>query len=97
MQITSRLAHESVKPHKQSTKELICDGLRKLRVGGDQEQIANEIGLEPAQVWKRLNELVKDGKIFDTGITRKLKSGRQGIVWQLTEQKNYSQQSLFKV
>lgn len=79
---TSKQGEEFIKPFKQSHKQKIIDGLEKLRVGGTQEEISLCVGLREDQVWKRMNDLVKDELVFDTGITRKLKSGLQGIVWQ---------------
>ena len=80
---TSREAHEYIKPHKQSHQEKILEGLDRLKIGGTHEEIGAVAGLRPDQCWKRLSELAKEGKIFDTMITRKLKSGLQGSVWQL--------------
>lgn len=81
---TSRAAHESVKPRKPSHFEKIIEGLNKIKVGGTFEEISRSCGLSDSQVWKRLSELERGGVIFNTYITRKLKSGDKGIVWQLT-------------
>lgn len=82
---TSKAGEEFIKPHKPSHKEKILDGLGKLRIGGTYEEISLSAGMREDQVWKRMNELVKDGLVFDTGVTRKLKSGLHGIVWQSVE------------
>jgi hypothetical protein len=80
---TSKAAHESIKPCKNFYHEKIIAGLQKLKVGGNYEQVAMASEIRPDQAWRRLSELVKAGKVYDTGITRKLSSGRSGVVWQL--------------
>lgn len=87
MNPTSRAGHEHIKPFKQNHTQKILEGLERLKIGGTHEEIAVVCGLRPDQVWKRLSEAERDGKIFNTGITRKLKSGVIGSVWQLTGQK----------
>lgn len=82
---TSQAAHDSVKEHKEAMYAKIIEGLRKLRVGGHFEAIAEAAGLEPAQVWKRLPELVEQGIVYNVGTTRPTTSGRQAMVRQLVE------------
>ena len=84
---TSKAAHESMKEHKAAMYEKIIEGLNKLRVGGNFEEISSAAGLKPEQVWKRLSEMDELGITYNTGITRKLSSGRSGIVRQLTQLK----------
>jgi hypothetical protein len=79
---TSKAGEEHIKPFKPNHKQKILEGLERLRVGGTQEEIAVVCGLRADQVWKRMVDLQRDELVFDTGITRKLKSGLQGIVWQ---------------
>lgn len=79
---TSKAGEQHIKPFKPNHKQKILEGLERLRIGGNQEEISAVCGLRPDQCWKRLGEMEKDGTIFNTGITRKLKSGLQGIVWQ---------------
>ncbi len=86
--VTSRLAHESVKEHKEGMYEKIIVGLEKLKVGGHFEEIAKACGLEPAKVWKRLSEMQEKGIIFNVGITRPTSSGRQAMVRQLCSLRN---------
>jgi len=81
---TSKMGDEYIKPFKPSHKQKILEALDKLKVGGTYESIALAAGMREDQVWKRLSEAEKDGTIFNTGITRKLKSGLQGTVWQKT-------------
>lgn len=80
---TSKEAHESIKPVKQIMWSKIEAGMEKLKVGGNFEEISKAAGLEPAQTWKRLSELERNGIIFNSGITRPTSSGRKAIVWQL--------------
>lgn len=81
---TSKAAEEFIKPHKQTHYEKILAALELLRVGGTFEEISKVGGMKDSQVWKRLSELEADGKIFNTHLTRKLSSGVDGSVWQLT-------------
>lgn len=80
---TSKAGEVYIQPAKPTHKQKIVAGLDKLKVGGTYEEISLATGMREDQVWKRMNDLVKDELVFDTGITRKLKSGLQGIVWQL--------------
>lgn len=82
---TSKEAHESVKPHKEAMYEKIIEGLRKLKVGGTFEEISAAAGIEPAQCWKRLPEMVENGTVFNVGTTRTTSSGRKAMVRQLVE------------
>jgi len=79
---TSKAGEEHIKPFKPNHKQKILEALERLRVGGTQEELAAVSGLRADQVWKRMIDLRNDGSVFDTGITRELKSGLQGIVWQ---------------
>lgn len=81
--LTSKLGELHIAPFRESHKERILNALKELRVGGTHEEIARAAGLRPDQVWKRLSELERDGKIFDTKLTRKLSTGVKGIVWQV--------------
>lgn len=87
--ITSILAHESVKKAKAAMYVKIIEGMKKLRVGGNFEEIATASKLKPDQTWKRLTELVDMGICFNTGITHKTSSGRRAMVRQLTDLKNF--------
>lgn len=80
---TSKEAHDSVKDHKSVMYEKIITGLEKLKVGGTFEEIAKSSGLEPAQVWKRLPEMVEMGKVYNVGTTRSTSSGRKAMIRQL--------------
>lgn len=47
------------------------------------EQIAQDAGLEPYQVRKRLPELARNGDVRPTNETRNTESGRSERVWEL--------------
>lgn len=83
--LTSKLGEMHIAPHKESHKDKILVGLEKLKIGGTQDEIAEVTGLRTDQVWKRMVDLVRDGRVFDTGLMRKLKSGLPGIVWQISK------------
>ena len=80
---TSKAADESMDIHRTPTQNKIIEGMKKLKVGGTFEQIAESCDLKPSQVWKRLSELKDLKLIYDCNYTRKLSSGRNGIVWQV--------------
>lgn len=80
---TSKEGEEFIKPFKPTHREKIFQALKELRVGGTYEEIAQKAGMRDDQVWKRLSELERGMLIFNTSITRKLRSGVSGIVWQV--------------
>lgn len=80
---TSKAAEAYIKPYKPSHSNKIRIGLENLKVGGTFEEIALASGLEDDQVWKRLSEMERNGVIYNTGLTRRLKSGAFGTVWQV--------------
>ena len=85
---TSKAGELHIAPFKQSHKEKIVEALKKSPIGFTHEEIALECGLRPDQVWKRLSECAADGKIYDSGLTRKLKSGINGIIWKVKEEED---------
>lgn len=80
---TSTAAYESIKPARNHFYDIIVEGLTKLKVGGTSHEVAAIMGIQNAQVHKRLSELSRDGIIYNTGITRPSPSGRKCSVWQL--------------
>lgn len=78
----SKAANDFMKPIKKSYWQKILDALDELKGGGTFEELAEKADLRPDQVWRRLSELQAQGKIFNTGISRPLKSGLGGAVWQ---------------
>lgn len=49
------------------------------------EAIAAKMKVKPDRVWKRLDELRKNGFIYKPGTRKPLKSGCNGFCWALTE------------
>ena len=95
---TSKLAHNSVKEHKQVFYDKIIYALENMKIGGTSEEIASVAGIEYAQCHKRLPELVSAGKVYNVGVTRPNSSGRQAMVRQLVSFKEKPiliQQELF--
>lgn len=82
---TSKEGEQFIAPFKQSHKDRIVAALQKLPIGATHEELSDATGLRPDQVWKRLSECAADGKIYDSGLTRKLKSGVMGIIWKIKE------------
>lgn len=81
---TSEAAHEFVKEYIPPTWEKIVEALKKIKVGGTYEKIAEVAGLKESQVWKRLSELRDKRKlIYECGYTHKTASGCDATVWQL--------------
>lgn len=80
---TSIDAHKAIIPAKQAYYDKIIDGLKKLKVGGTAEQIAQASGIRYDQCWRRLDEMVKAGAVYNVGVTRKTSSGRSSMVRQL--------------
>lgn len=80
---TSREAKKSLSPDWISqTENKILETLS--RIGqGHYEDVAFAAGLKPDQVWKRLSDLHKKGKIIRTGERKMLSSKRMGFVWTL--------------
>lgn len=80
---TSSAAHNSIKGIKSEMYDKIIEGLKRLRVGGNFEEIAKASGITPAQCHKRLPELIELGKVYNCGYTRPTSSGRSSMVRQL--------------
>ena len=70
---------------KATHKERIMHGMNSSAIlsekGGTYEAIAIAANLTEAQTWKRLSELVKKNKIYDTGRVAPLISKEKGTVW----------------
>ena len=95
---TSSEAHEEIKPHKQAAYEKIVEALKKLKVGGTFYEIAEAAGMEPLQVCRRLDEMVKAGLVYNCDYTHKTPTGRNSMVRQLIGlgYKNESQEPVKK-
>lgn len=86
---TSKEGEQFIAPFKPTHQSKIVEALDKLKVGGTFEEIAAIANMKDSQVWKRLSELEAQQRIFNTGLTRKLKSGVKGIVWQVIGGKSF--------
>ena len=86
MHTNSQIAHESIKPYKEDLHSKIYDALEKIESGSFRD-IAAVLGLEEQQVWKRLSEMEKSGKIenFETKLCPK--SHRPVSVWRIKKEK----------
>ena len=83
MKQTSILAHESIKPSKEVLHSKIIAGMRKIKKGTFRE-IAKQANLQDMQVWKRLSEMERVGKIENVSDKICTVSGRSCSVWQNT-------------
>lgn len=70
---------------KQRMYNAIVKACKRLKNGGTFEEIAKAANLEPAKVWKRLNEMVEMKILVNTSETRKTSSGRSAMVRKLRE------------
>lgn len=80
---TSRMAAESANPflHKHHRKILIALD----NEDGTPYEIAERSGLDPAAVFRRMNELEKMKKVFLTGEERRGDTGRLCRVWKKSD------------
>ena len=76
-------AHESVKPSKEAIHAKITKALSVIQSGTFRE-IATECNMQPDQIWKRLSELERLGKIENVSDKVCEISKRSCSVWQLT-------------
>ena len=83
MKQTSILAHESIKPSKESLYIKIKTALKVIEKGTFRE-IAKQANLQDMQVWKRLSEMERVGKIENVSDKICTVSGRSCSVWQNT-------------
>jgi predicted transcriptional regulator len=97
----------SIEAYKKLTPEMlnehhkkILEGLRKLGQATS-EEIASEITLAKDQVYRRMNELVAVGIIYNTTVKKPTRSGRAAFVYAIVkieaaqEEKIFTQQELF--
>lgn len=81
LQETSLEAYRSLDPRQMQ------DIYRQVLVALDElgeatfEELAANLKVSPARVWKRLSEMAKMELIYRPGNKRKLKSGRMGFTW----------------
>ena|ERR1044071_827825 len=81
---TSNDAFRSLKHSEtQELYEKILWGLGQIKEG-TYEEISRAIKVPKERVWKRMNELLKAGKIYRPGNKKPLDSGREGYTWCLS-------------
>lgn len=81
---TSKAAYDSLKHSEiQVLYEKILWGLGQIGEGTF-EEISRAIKVPKDRVWRRMNELLKTGKVFRPGNKKALDSGRLGFTWRLT-------------
>lgn len=91
MKETSLRAYESVKTQAQVHREIILETLSRIGRPSTSEVISCHCNLSHPQVWRRLSELEKEGKIVCTELKAVNSSGRTARKWMI---KN-SQMQLF--
>lgn len=77
---TSRLAHDSIKQHKEAMYQKILRGLAGIGEGTT-EEVAKASGISDEQCRKRIVELERDGKVILTNKLKARTSGRMGQVY----------------
>ena len=83
MKKTSIEAHESVKPHKPTQKQIILETMRMIGKPCTPEQISAQCRLNYYQVQRRLKEMKEDNLIIETEHTAKNSSGRNSMMWEV--------------
>jgi len=76
---TSRAAAFSIRLKAPSLRDIVLDELTHRDLTAD--ECADELGRSLLSIRPRFTELLRLGKIADTGITRKNASGKQATVW----------------
>lgn len=83
MKTTSFQSHQMMIPFKERTHAKILNGLSVIRAGSFRD-IAAASGLKERQVWKRLSELERLGKIKDTKTTKTCpETNRKVTIWEI--------------
>lgn len=77
---TSRAAAEAIEPSAGSLRGMVLDLIR-YRGNATDDEIESELDLRHQTASARRRELVLGGLIFDSGLRRKTRSGRNAIVW----------------
>ena len=81
--VTSKLAAQTVSQFLSGHHRKIYNALASM-IDGTFYQIAEAAQMEPASVWRRLNELEKAGRITQTGQQRLGPTNRLCRVWRAT-------------
>jgi hypothetical protein len=81
---TSVEAAERIAPKAPSLRERVYAFIRFSVDGRTNEEIESGCGMPGNTVRPRVVELVKAGRVRDSGATRETRSGRQAVVWVAT-------------
>lgn len=79
---TSVEAGEKIEPHAKTLRERVFDLLESTEGLTDLE-IQDRLQMDPSTQRPRRIELVKEGRVQDSGATRKTPSGRNATVWEV--------------
>jgi hypothetical protein len=80
---TSKAAAYSAMELRLQHNKRVLEALAEWPAGMTSEEAADWTGLEHAQVWRRMSELARAGKITRLAETRKNRSGRSAHVWRM--------------
>lgn len=80
---TSKAAAKATKPRVKSLREQVLDMLKFYDTGLTADECAKQLGNSILSIRPRFSELLRLGKIFDSGITRANESGLQATVWRI--------------
>ena len=86
MKDTSRQAHQMIEPMATRHRLIIIETMRAYKRPMTSEVIATHCRLSHPQVWRRMSELVRDGKVIDSCERTRTSSGRPAILWVLNDQ-----------
>lgn len=84
MQETSVAAYESVQSTVAITREQVYEFLRSRPLGATDEQVQDALDMNPSTERPRRGELVKRGRVQDSGDRLPTRSGCLAIVWEAT-------------
>lgn len=79
---TSKEAANAARPDAATQRDRVLAAIRAAGSAGlTDEQIANQLAMNPSTGRPRRIELVQGGQVRDSGRTRETRSGRQAVVW----------------
>lgn len=79
---TSRDAAEAMQPHAARLQGMVMDAIASAgAVGMTAEECARALNIDRAAAQPRTTELRKLGRIRDSGVRRRNRSGKSAIVW----------------
>ncbi len=78
---TSREAAEAIAPKAKGLRAMVLLYLKRSPDGSTAQDIEQGLDLSGNTVRPRLRELMQAGRVYDSGETRRLASGRKAIIW----------------